>query len=436
MPLTEIKTETSSRADNLHASIKNECTHVDAAWIERVMDQAWLTQLRVWLNRLRVRFAGLLLSPLCPYCLMCPDVQGQELVQVERRSDFLSIAPIYYGEMFTNARGGKSTKDATRYQGLLDLEFRLDLENSDVRLPGNFFLLAQNTHGRGLTQDFIGDTQVISNIDSFDNIMQVSEYWWETQCFADDVTLRLGKQDMNTEFQRIEAADPFIHSTFGLSPSTAFPTYPDQALGAVAILQLRDALQLKVGAWSAFARGSTWGYSQSDSYLVISELERRYAFLQSALPGIVAVGALYESEGQIDGQPVSPVREYYFQWEQAVYREAPWDQESDQGIAVFAGYYPRITGEDIILESIGDSAVAGLTYTGLLRGRDEDVFGMGVAWAELYQGGTNEEMVTEVFYRATWKSRLSIQPDLQYIASPSGIFKDALAFGMRVELRP
>ncbi len=52
-------------------------------------------------------------------------------------------------------------------------------------LTGTFFLPAQNTHGEGLTEQFVGDTQVISNIDSSENIMQVSEYWWEFSS-ADD----------------------------------------------------------------------------------------------------------------------------------------------------------------------------------------------------------------------------------------------------------
>jgi porin len=359
---------------------------------------------RFWFKNFRIQplcLALLLLGPQCgAYSQMPAREYEQEQIPDERHSGILSVTPVYFGEMFTNARGGKSTKDATQYQGLLDLEFQLDLEQLGTRLPGSLYLLAQNTHGRGLTEDFIGDTQVISNIDSFDNIMQVSEYWWESQWLNDDVTLRLGKQDMNTEFQRIEAAEFFIQSTFGLSPSTAFPTYPDQALGAVALLQLRDSLQLKVGAWSAFARGSTWGYSASDSYLLVSELERRYSLFEDNLPGIVAIGALYESEGELDGQPVSAVREYFFQWEQAVFRENPGDEESQQGLTLFAGYYPRIAGADVILESIGDSAVAGLTYTGLLNGRDNDVLGVGVAWAEVYQGGTDQETVTELFYRA------------------------------------
>ena len=43
------------------------------------------------------------------------------------------------------------------------------------------------------TEDFVGDTLVLSNIDSFDNIMHVSEYWWQFGLLDDDVTVRLGK---------------------------------------------------------------------------------------------------------------------------------------------------------------------------------------------------------------------------------------------------
>ena len=137
----------------------------------------------------------------------------------------------------------------------------------------------------------------------------------------------------------------------------------------------------------------------------------------------------------IDGQSVSPVHEYYFQCEQFLYRECSCEKESKQGPAVFGGYYPRFPGNQLAVQSIGDSFVVGITYTGLLQGRDEDVLGIGIASAELFQGGTNRETVTEIFYRALLTPRVSLQPDVQYIASPSGIYRDALAVGVRFEIR-
>jgi porin len=62
------------------------------------------------------------------------------------------------------------------------------------------------------------------------------------------------------------------------------------------------------------------------------------------------------------------------------------------------------------------------------------VLGSGVAWAELFQGGTNEETVVELFYKVQLTPCTSVQPDLQYIATPSGIHRDALAAGLRFQL--
>lgn len=378
----------------------------------------------------------------------CDELEGElgewQGLREEEPARLFTFEPVYYGEVFTNARGGKTTKDATRYLGLLDLGIWFDLDESPARIPGRLYLLVQNTHGRGLTQDFVGDTQVISNIDSLGNVMQLGEYWWESEWLDNLITLRLGRQDMNANFQRIDGAEHFVQSTFGLSPSTAFPTYPDQAAGAVVLVNLTDDWQWKGGIWNAFVQNRDWGFSDNHSFLAVTELEYRYAtaaggllgagWLGTGLPGVFSIGALYESEGELEGELVSPVREYYVQWEQMLYRPGLSDQAGDQGLAAFVGYYPRFPGGQPIAQSIGDSAVAGLTYTGLLSGREADMIGVGVAWSELFQGGTNRETATELFYRAVWSSRLSIQPDMQYIASPSGIYRDALVAGIRMEL--
>ena len=57
--------------------------------------------------------------------------------------------------------------------------------------------------------------------------------------------------------------------------------------------------------------------------------------------------------------------------------------------------------------------------------------GAGIAWARLNQGGTNREIVVEGFYKVQVTPSVSLQPDLQYIASPSGIYGDSLAVGLR-----
>jgi carbohydrate-selective porin OprB len=66
--------------------------------------------------------------------------------------------------------------------------------------------------------------------------------------------------------------------------------------------------------------------------------------------------------------------------------------------------------------------------------RDEDVVGVGVAWARLNRGGTKQETAIEVFYKAQVTRAVSIQPDIQYVVRPSGIYRDALAVGLRFEV--
>ncbi len=341
--------------------------------------------------------------------------------------------PVYYGEVFTNTRGGLTTKDATQYQGLFDLSVALDFEKLQSRLPGTFYVLAQNTHGRGLTQDFVGDVLVLSNIDSFRNVMQVSEYWWEFSLF-ENLTLRVGKQDLNAEFLRIGLAEDFIQSTYGLSPSTAFPTFPDPSMGAVALTQLNDAWRLKTGIWDAFSSGGNWGISGNDSVLLIGELEHTYALRDGMLPGVFVLGAVYESSGEVHGVPISAVQEYILQVEQHVYRECPCDDEDMQGLAIFAGYYPRFPGRLISEESIGTNLVAGLVYTGLLPSRDHDVVGLGYSVAELFAGGSNREADVELFYKIRFTSRVSLQADLQYLGTPAGVLRDSIVVGMRFEI--
>ena len=387
-------------------------------------------------QRLSTLLLTAVVSFVCPTALPAagPCHNTCLLRRLSEPSGALSVAPVYTGEVFSNTRGGIATKDATRYQALLDVGLTLDFDELGSPIPGKFFLLAQNTHGRGLTEDFIGDTQVISNIDSFKNIMRVGEYWWEFGLLNDNITVRLGKQDLNTEFLFIDVAEDFIQSSFGLSPSAALPSYPEQSMAALVLMQLSKSTVLKVGVWDALTLGRGWGISENDSLLVAAELEYKYALAGGRYPGVLSLGAGYLSGDELDGVPFGDVNGYSFQIEQLIYRECLCDADNIQGLSVFAAYYPRSSDLPVLVEAIGDSYIAGLVYTGLLPGRDEDVLGAGVAWAELFQGGTNEETVVETFYKAQITPRVSLQPDLQYIATPSGIYRDALAVGVRFQL--
>ena len=130
--------------------------------------------------------------------------------------DWLKLEYLYTGEVFTNTRGGISTQNATKYLGLFNLAITGDLDKLRAFPGGTVFLLGEDSQGQGLTQDYVGDEQVLSNIDPFRPYTQVSEFWWQRNVFDDFLLVRLGKQDANTEFAVVDVAGDFVNSSFGL----------------------------------------------------------------------------------------------------------------------------------------------------------------------------------------------------------------------------
>ena len=366
-----------------------------------------------------------------PVLIRCLNVESDQSALSKKA---VSVESVYTGEVFSNTRGGIITSGATQYAGLLDLRVTADFEEMGVPLPGRLVILAQNTHGRGLTDDFVGDAQFISNIDSSDNIMQVSEYWWEFGLFNDTVTVRLGKQDLNTSFLVMNLAQDFVQASFGLSPSAGFPSFPDPSMAAVVLADLTPSLQMKIGIWDALPDRSGWGFSGNDVTLSFGELEYSFVLSDARLPGTLDLGIAYSTRGEVAGQTLPSAHGYYVQFEQLIFREQECNQSDAQGLGVFASYFPRFFDEGSPTAAIKSDFVAGVVYTGLIPGRDADVVGAGVAWARLNQEGTGPETVIELFYKAQITPGLSLQPDLQYIANPSGIHRDALAFGLRFQL--
>jgi porin len=79
---------------------------------------------------------------------------------------------------------------------------------------------------------------------------------------------------------------------------------------------------------------------------------------------------------------------------------------------------------------------AGLVYTGLIPGRENDTAAFGLAFGEFskYLKGQNDEMVLEWTYAMTLAPWLTLQPDVQYIVKPSGMshIANALVLGMQI----
>jgi len=356
-------------------------------------------------------------------CLFGPFLHGRGGISLEY---------IYTGEVFTKMRGGISTRNATRYKGSFDLFMTANLDQMGFAPGGIVFLYGNDGQGRGITQDFVGDHQEISNID-FLYTMQMTEFWWERALFDGLLRVRLGKQDANHDFAVVEIAADFINGSYGQHPNIPMPAWPNAAMGVETFLQLQEGLLFKAGVWDGAADGRTWGFSGTGEVLSMYEVELRDE--SGEKPGEFHIGIWYHNGqfGDLDGSPIRTGNHgVHVGAEQVIFRERPGDKEDDQGLGLFAQYGWSREDRNEVPNYIG----GGLVYKGLLRGRDDDLIGLAVAHAvfsDLLVEQTAETNI-ELFYKAQLATYLFIQPDLQYVVSPSGMYRDAFVFGLRFEL--
>jgi len=342
----------------------------------------------------------------------------------------VSFEYLYTGEILSNTRGGIRTRGATQYAGLFDLTMDVDLEKIRPWLPGKVHLLFQHTHGRGLSLDYVGDAQILSTIDSYGNITQVSKYWWETTLGDDLVTIRLGKQDVNEQFHLVEMATEFVHSAAGIPATLPGPTYPDNSLAAVVVLRLAESLSAKAGVWDGYPNGRTWGFSNTGTTFTILELERRHK-LGGFLPGMIDFGFSHRSAIDVPEKSLPEQYTLYCDVEQVLYREDPSDEKNEQGLGVFFRYHTDFPRTETDCK---DYLAVGLLYRGLFPRRDEDRIGAAVHHLYHNLGGTGQETATELFYKIQWTPWMTLQPVLQYISSPSGIYRDSFVVGLRFQI--
>src|SRR5439155_2801910 len=131
-----------------------------------------------------------------------------------------------------NLTGG--LRQGAIYEGVTDLNLGIDLRPA-LHVRGNIFVRAYQIHGRGLSDDNIGNLNLTSSIEAA-RTTRLSELWYEQH--FDNWRLRIGQQSIGTEFLNPESARLFINATFGwpTQPSVDLPSGgPGYPLGTPAV---------------------------------------------------------------------------------------------------------------------------------------------------------------------------------------------------------
>jgi len=309
----------------------------------------------------------------------------------------------------------------------------------------------------------------VSNISGF-NTLRLFTLWFQQKLWDDRISIRLGQLSADSEFFRSTYGGVLISDTFtwpaivGLNLPNKGPAFPMGTLGARVAWNPVDwfTFQSAVFQGNVFAQnvnrhGFLWRLDAQTGCTFFNEAQFRWnqRDVETGLPGQLKPGVWFQT-----GQKANALADstnsgnagFYIVLDQMLYREpeAPspasrandaksvgegkkarafetpaLPRKSDQGLGWFGrtGFAPP---DRNFLDFYFDT---GLTYKGLVPGRDNDTISLGFAYGHLSNGArsslrsqdvnpTDSEMVVELTYQAPITRWLIVQPDLQYFINP------------------
>lgn len=341
-------------------------------------------------------------------------------------------------DVLANGNGGKRTD--TRMLGLATLGAGAN-DLGDGPVAASSYVELQWAEGSAFSDEVVGDSQVISNIEAA-SAFRALEAWVELTADDGRHRLKAGPVDLNREFDRQEVGSLFLNSSHGIGPEISqsgangpsiFPTT------TTAVIYGLDAGDwgLRTGAFNALA-----GDPESPGKTVVP------------LPGEDGVLLIAEAERTFETG-----RAYFGAWAYSTVAPLPGGAESG------AGERWRSRGTYAAIEATLVQVPAGATLDGWARvgfanadvlpvgtyfggglryGTPDHAIGLAVAHARLGdsaldaadlhgQGADRAETNIELSYLRSLAPGVSIQPDIQYVLNPGWdpAVEHALVVGLR-----
>ncbi len=405
---------------------------------------------------------------------MTGDWHGKRTVLANRG---IELGGSYTGEIFSNVSGGR--RQGTIEEGLAELFLNIDFEKLAEWKGGEFHIHSYYPHGPSLTGNFVNDLSAVSNIDAYDS-PRLEELWYQQSLFEDVLSLKFGQLAVDKEFFISDYSALFINAAFGAFPPIGSnlpnpPIYPMAVPGARLRIQPIHAFYLQAAVFDGDANTQALNsagtrFNLNNQSNMLSFYEAGYKLNQEegdqGLPGTYKAGAFFHTgkfadvlRDNVGGSAIVstvPAQvhdgnyEFYFITDQMIYQEPSKEASSNQGLGIF---YRVVTAPDD-RNRISFCSEGGFNYRGLLPGRDEDVFGIGIAYSQISEDirqsqrddrdinrtpGVilqDDETALEFTYQIVMTPWWKIQPDVQYILHPgaSDRIPDAVVLGCRFNL--
>ncbi len=371
----------------------------------------------------------------------------------------------YIGEVLGNASGG--VKRATYYDGRLEVAVSTDLEKMLGWKGLSFFANGYQIHGQSISGESLGAVMPVSFIEATP-ASRLFEMWFEQRLLDDKLSIRFGQIAADSEFILSDGGGAFINGTWGWPSITAAnlpnggPAYPLATPGVRVAFMPNDQLTLMAAVFNGDPAGTCAsddpqvcndaGLSFRISDPVLMMYEGSYRYSVGGLPGTVKLGGWHQ-EGDFphlldDAVITDGNYGLYAILDQMIYKLG-----EGKGISFFG----RVIGAPEDRSFVDMYWEAGLTFSGLIASRPDDVLGIGYAHTgisndasarQIKDNPTQEvildyEGLLEVSYTAQVVPGFTIQPDVQYFWNPGGHVplddsnpssppvKDAAVFGIR-----
>jgi porin len=339
------------------------------------------------------------------------------------------------------------TNKGTNYVGTYWFSASIDTEAAGLWENGTFLFSAFGLHGDPLYQR-VGDYQYSSNIDGYGvDTFSLYEAWYEHSFMDGKLSVLAGIHEYYSDFYYLDYSAVLINSSFAFGPELSQignSTYPITALAA------RIRVELAENSYAMFAvydgipgnpnnlKGTHIDLKKSDGLFYAAEIGITSSEENTPTDYYkIALGGWYRTTNFSDYAEIERSNNGggYLIGERKIYNE----EDSSQGLGVFAQIGATQGDRNIMGQYYG----AGLHYTGLIEGRDQDITSFGVAhvrsssdYKNFDENARASETAIELSYRAAIGHGLTLQPDIQYIVNP-GANKDvdhALVVGTRIQI--
>jgi porin len=381
------------------------------------------------------------------------------------KSDGVTFTPTLTAEVFGNPSGGM--KQGVISDGFFNLPLDIDFEalTGGAMKDTAFHVNAFYIYGASLSQSFVGDFSNTSNAAGY-NTVRLDELWMQKGFFDKKLTLKVGNMDISNEFFRSNSASLFINNTFGAFTLIGnnipdLPVFPLASPGIRLQFFSDPKYYIMAGVYgldkNSFQNtnnknGTLFSLDANSGMLVISEV----GFLlnqgpkDKGLVGNYSLGSFvdtgnfdtYQSQANF-ANGTGPLRSagadygIYGVVDQQIYVNGP----------TILTIFTRAGGAPADTNFVDYYVDGGFNLTGFIPTRDNDVAGVSVARSrvspdysasQVAQG--NPPSTAETVLEATYKMQISpwwsVQPDFQYIVTPSGVqgSHNATVVGLRTNI--